>query len=755
MNFYSYDENGKEYGFGITDYNTNKGSYTVETHTNSNGEKIYYTIKYDDNKDGNNGVIEYTNRNPNNGEYLDVGDKLTLKDITITNTNKERVVITWWHNNTAPFFCRIEFNKTYSKYRVILYKLETGHYYKDAEVHYAGPFYVSLERLTSQDGSLISNYRYNETEMFTNGEYNTDVSLKNGSSLFEQSNFCLAYVPRAKTDDSNYVYHYQYPGYNKFQFINNGDIDNKESGGWLDVDDYSFKSGTNNKFNLAASCWYAAASSSAYQCMDFESDSNNNKLPYGYILKNVTLNIYYPPSNMTVTKNANATSICPTFKWRKGSVGTYTFHYTINYTDTDGAKKSTNGSIVGQNGSGTKIELTGIKSGTTSTITYYLTESGNSTHFCEGSTTIATYGLSIAIDEIHFHAAYFKVKYTKESNISNKVIKYQILDSNNNVIDFTDSDNNTKNTFSLNNGNASEPNIWLDLSISDLNKIQPGTKYKLKVWMDGVSGSTIYKDFETCNLIFSVLPDKTTTKDVAFRALMSLGSNNNDDNHLKLMYSISGGNTTNSDKNQKYPNNGVTFIRSNLIHNTLYTITAWIDGFKYDYDDSVNHRTLNISTKELTLSIDKSFNHQHNIITNWIATPGYDFISCDLNKTSCIAFTRDGYKTADEDKKTGICSVSVTSVNTSNNNVSIVLNSTGLDYYTLYTIKCTITDGFNEISKSVNINTTFPYTYIYGSDSVWHKAIPYIYNGTEWVPAVAFIYDGTEFKESDGEAKLN
>lgn len=750
MNFYSYDENGKEYGFGITDYNTNKGSYTVETHTNSNGEKIYYTIKYDDNKDGNNGVIEYTNRNPNNGEYLGIDDGLTLKNITISNTNKERVVITWWHNASAPFFCRIEFNKTYSKYRIILYKSETGHYYgSSTEVHYAGPFYVGLELKNSSEPS-ISNFTYNKTSMFTNGIYNSDVYLNNNGYKFEQSNNCIVYVPRAQTTDDNYKNDATYPGYNKFQFINNGDYDNKDVGDWLNVDDYSFKSGNNQKFNLSASCWYTAADNNAYQCMDFEENH-----PYGYIIKNVTLDIYYPPSNMTVTKNANATSIYPTFKWRSGSVGSYTFHYTISYTDTNGTKKSTNGSIVGQNGSGTKIELTGIKSGTTSTITYYLTESGNSTHFCEGSTTITTYGLSIAIDEILFHAAYFKVKYTKESNISNKVIKYQVLDNNNNVIDFTDSDNNTKNTFSLNNGNASEPNTWLDLSISDLNKIQPGAKYKLKVWLDGVSGSTTYKNFETCNLSLSIVTDQTTTKDVAFRALMSVGSNDNSDNHLKLMYSISGGNTTNSDKNQKYPNNGVIFIRSNLIHNTLYTITAWIDGFKYDYDDSVNHRTLNISTKELTLSIDKSFNHQHSIITNWIATPGYDFISCDLNKTSCIAFTRDGYKTADEDKKTGICSVPVISVNTSDNNVTIILNSTGLDYYTLYTIKCTITDGFNEISKSVNINTTFPYTYIYGSDSVWHKTIPYIYNGTKWVPAVAFIYDGTEFKESDGEAQLN
>ena len=116
MDFYSYDENGKEKGFGITDYNENKGNYNVTANKNSDGKIIYYTIKYTDSKDGNNGVIEYTNRNPNNGEYLGIDDGLTLKNITISNTNKERVVITWWHNASAPFFCRIEFNKTYSKY---------------------------------------------------------------------------------------------------------------------------------------------------------------------------------------------------------------------------------------------------------------------------------------------------------------------------------------------------------------------------------------------------------------------------------------------------------------------------------------------------------------------------------------------------------------------------------------------------------------------------------------------------------------
>jgi hypothetical protein len=229
----------------------------------------------------------------------------------------------------------------------------------------------------------------------------------------------------------------------------------------------------------------------------------------------------------------------------------------------------------------------------------------------------------------------------------------------------------------------------------------------------------------------------TSTKALLFNVKICNGETKSKD----TVYALTGTNT--SRETTITPPKDIT--EDNLPHNITFTISAWIKDM-VDQNNNIDTKvSITVSTKLLGVDNIAFATHQHSIDTTWQATANGDtYNKCQITNTD-IAFdlalcsnkgvAKDEYQTP---SLNGNCSGSYPK-----------LVSSGLDYYAYYEITCTITDGYNKVSKTVTYRTTFPYARI-DTGTEFKKAMPYIYDGSKWVLAPAFVRD-TAWYESNGE----
>ena len=213
---------------------------------------------------------------------------------------------------------------------------------------------------------------------------------------------------------------------------------------------------------------------------------------------------------------------------------------------------------------------------------------------------------------------------------------------------------------------------------------------------------------------------------------------------------------------------GVTFDK--LTHNKKYTCRVATQDVSYVSGNFEYYVDLDYTTKQLALNHSSTEEHQHSIITKWLGkidgviynqgVTGNELsfrIECKAKKSTSTDVYNDPYQvsgvivgsngnnshtTTDIDKQGGY----------------IVNTSGSLTWYHCeYEITGYISDGWNEVPRTITAHTTFPYSWIYDTaNKEWRKVRPYIYTGKDnknngWEPAPAFIYNGTTFKESNGE----
>lgn len=205
---------------------------------------------------------------------------------------------------------------------------------------------------------------------------------------------------------------------------------------------------------------------------------------------------------------------------------------------------------------------------------------------------------------------------------------------------------------------------------------------------------------------------------------ISVSASANQDNK-NLKYKINAG------SEQGPISSGSYISKDNLTHGTTYTITCWIDGMRNTNGDLDTIETIDITTKTLSLINTNNLTTQFGATSNWQAYADTD--KYDDN----IVFVIDECNI----KKRGESSVAGTTSGTYK-----TLDHTGLESYTDYTIKATVSDGYNKASATVDVKTQFPYIRVYDGTK-WRKAIPYIYDGSNWKIAKPMEYNGTSWKE--------
>jgi hypothetical protein len=196
---------------------------------------------------------------------------------------------------------------------------------------------------------------------------------------------------------------------------------------------------------------------------------------------------------------------------------------------------------------------------------------------------------------------------------------------------------------------------------------------------------------------------------------------------------------------------------NNLVHNTTYTLCARIkncyafnsDGTASSTNDSEISKTA--TTYELTFAGMIEEEHQHSVKTIWQAKVNGENIDTDVLDGTKFTFSsmqikavkESGYQMSEVTEGTvGSCSGDYQTDKT-------VTSSDLTWYYCKYIVTVAITDGYNIVSASVEVHTTFPYSWIYVNNA-WHKAMPHVYSGGKYVPAPCFVYNG-KYIEPNGE----
>ena len=155
--------------------------------------------------------------------------------------------------------------------------------------------------------------------------------------------------------------------------------------------------------------------------------------------------------------------------------------------------------------------------------------------------------------------------------------------------------------------------------------------------------------------------------------------------------------------------------------------------------------TVSFTTKALTVQCTGSSYTQHTITTQWQAyADGAAYDKCQLTNN---AITFNISKCANTPKAT--TGYQTTTITGSVSGSYKTLESAGLCYYAYYTIKCTVSDGKNEASSTVDVHTDFPYSYV-NDGSRFRKVVPYVYTGGKWQKAPIFVNNGA-WRESNGE----
>lgn len=214
------------------------------------------------------------------------------------------------------------------------------------------------------------------------------------------------------------------------------------------------------------------------------------------------------------------------------------------------------------------------------------------------------------------------------------------------------------------------------------------------------------------------------------------------DTSLTIDYTCQQSSTTDSPLTAS---SGDSKIADGLWQHTTYIVTAWIDNMKDENGNLDTKVTASFTTKALTVQCTSSSYTQHTITTQWQAyANGEEYDKCQLtdnaitfniSKCNNTPKATTGYQTTDI---TGSVSGSYKT-----------LESAGLCYYAYYTIECTVSDGKNESSSTVDVHTDFPYSYV-NDGSGFKKVVPYIYADGKWQKAPVFVNNGA-WRESNGE----
>lgn len=219
------------------------------------------------------------------------------------------------------------------------------------------------------------------------------------------------------------------------------------------------------------------------------------------------------------------------------------------------------------------------------------------------------------------------------------------------------------------------------------------------------------------------------------------------------------------------PVNGKYYRFPNCTRNSLYTIYAELNKC-YAYDADGNETGNNdsgigpiyIHTQNLeailvpkdTVSRLHSISVAYNTYTNESTTPtGKDSIDGSLYKCTSITVQPISNSNYRQDILSEDLSniISVPSNLLPNDNASGYYTVTidNLKYsYCLYKITATFSDGYNSVPIINNIATACPYVYIYSeSDKKYHKALPYIYDGSKYRLAIAHVYNNGKYNETE------
>lgn len=249
-----------------------------------------------------------------------------------------------------------------------------------------------------------------------------------------------------------------------------------------------------------------------------------------------------------------------------------------------------------------------------------------------------------------------------------------------------------------------------------------------------VTGSSI--SFTTYKVGITV--EDTSTRAAKYKLQIIAGPNATP----TIDYTCSTSSTTTSPSTATSGNSKIT---DNLVHNTSYIITAWIDNMKDENGNLDTKVVVSFTTKELTLQYISSRSTQHAIITEWQAyANGIVYDKCQLTNNAITFIISECSNTP---KATS--GYQTTNITGSVSGSYKTLRSTDLCYYAYYTIKCVISDGKNKAQALIILHTDFPYSYINNATN-FRKAIPYIYTSSGWQKAPVFINNGV-WRESNGE----
>lgn len=202
-------------------------------------------------------------------------------------------------------------------------------------------------------------------------------------------------------------------------------------------------------------------------------------------------------------------------------------------------------------------------------------------------------------------------------------------------------------------------------------------------------------------------------------------------------------------------------VYDELTHDTTYYVAARIrdcyafdvtNGNKTDVNDSLIEYSIRTSLLDLKNTGIES--NQHSIKTTWQAT--LNGSNCDKDPIDgtiykfgvayAIPKKENGYQTygVDDKKSNGRVEGKYEENKT--------LYFKDLDwYFCKYDITVVITDGHNNVTKTISTHTTYPFSWIY-ENGKWNKCKIYVYdeNVNDFILAPVFIYEDYRYIESNG-----
>ena len=360
--------------------------------------------------------------------------------------------------------------------------------------------------------------------------------------------------------------------------------------------------------------------------------------------------------------------------------------------------------------------------------------------------------------------------------------------------------NNTKlsilSNYKVNNDNT----ISLDYIIYNTDKtinkaIQCGNQYTLHFEFYDLADNYIELDLDTRTYLLDYWQIRKDTCSTLYSLSINQGTNKAIGSVVYKLVKINGDNETTIRSGMETIGVGKTL--DGLEHDTLYRYELYIPTSKPNfYYNTITNPNLDdyydttyityFATNKLNIYLDEDYgingitigqdfikskwktneivveaniNNQKQYIldqnNNYITKANNKIISFSRNRCICKAVMNDQdridsngkkYKIADNNKRTGYATL----INTILNAIGAEISFNKLDYWTMYDITVTATDGYNYVSKTIRCHTDFPYVHIYLNNE-WHRAIPYIYYNSQWNMAAPYLFKDNEYKLCNGE----